>query len=152
MEPRLINRIVAKHNRKAQDQELSEVYNHLHEAWEAAQKVLRKDRDLGVDLVSLIKETQDELANIIGDYEGESHLSALTYKLKIHELPETFWVVTYPQTKDTTMNDICFETDYYGFAMQVMGGLKFDTIEGLYKSEQAAEKAAGALLSNEPTV
>ena len=39
-----------------------------------------------------------------------------------------FWVVTIPKSADSTFDDICFQTDLRGFALQVLGGLRTENI------------------------
>jgi hypothetical protein len=57
-----------------------------------------------------------------------------------------FWVVTKP-TKNSELGDIFFETDLFGFVLQMKGGLKENEIIGVYKNEGKAKKEAEKLLS-----
>lgn len=52
-----------------------------------------------------------------------------------------FWVVTIP-TKESTLQDICFECDLKGLALQFKGGLSPDDIIGMYPSKENARYVA----------
>ena len=52
-----------------------------------------------------------------------------------------FFVVTKPKNKDTTIDDIVFESDLFYFANQIRGGLNFEDIIGLYKQKSDARRA-----------
>jgi hypothetical protein len=52
-----------------------------------------------------------------------------------------FFVVTKPKNKDTTIDDIVFESDVFYFANQIRGGLNFENIIGLYKQKSDARRA-----------
>jgi hypothetical protein len=52
-----------------------------------------------------------------------------------------FFVVTKPKNKDTTIDDIVFESDVFYFANQIRGGLDFEDIIGLYKQKSDARRA-----------
>lgn len=52
-----------------------------------------------------------------------------------------FFVVTKPKNKDTTIDDIVFESDVFYFANQIRGGLDFENIIGLYKQKSDARRA-----------
>lgn len=54
---------------------------------------------------------------------------------------ERFWIVT-KADEDSTLNDVMFETDIKGFALQVMGGLTPDEIIGMYTDEGEAVMVA----------
>jgi len=56
-----------------------------------------------------------------------------------------FWVVTKP-TKNSELVDILFETDLFGFVLQMKGGLKEDEVLGFYKNKEKAKKMAEKLL------
>jgi len=58
---------------------------------------------------------------------------------------ETFYVVTYP-TKQSTLADICFDTDKTGLMRQFLGGLSADSIEGIYTDQKEAEWKATSLI------
>jgi len=60
---------------------------------------------------------------------------------------DTFFVVTTP-TPVSELADICFETNFEGFFIQVLGGLKISDIHGIYNDEDEAEKIAKALLAD----
>lgn len=51
-----------------------------------------------------------------------------------------FFVVTKPKNKDTTIDDIVFESDVFYFANQIRGGLNFEDIIGLYKQKSDARR------------
>jgi hypothetical protein len=51
-----------------------------------------------------------------------------------------FFVVTKPKNKDTTIDDIVFESDVFYFANQIRGGLNFENIIGLYKQKSDARR------------
>jgi hypothetical protein len=65
--------------------------------------------------------------------------------MKIHGMPETFWVVTRP-TENSELVDICFECGFAGLMRQVLGGLTEDEIVGVYADEEQAKEAAAKLL------
>ncbi len=54
--------------------------------------------------------------------------------MKIHGLPEEFWVVTRP-TEFSTSEDICFPCTFTRLMNQVRGGLNEDEIVGIYADE-----------------
>lgn len=56
-----------------------------------------------------------------------------------------FWVVTKP-TKNSELVDILFETDLFGFVLQMKGGLKEDEVLGFYKNKEKAKKMAEKIL------
>jgi hypothetical protein len=45
-----------------------------------------------------------------------------------------------PRSKNTTIEDIVFESDVFYFANQIRGGLKFENIIGLYKQKSDARR------------
>lgn len=57
-----------------------------------------------------------------------------------------FWVVTNP-TKDSTLADICFESDAHALELQFKGGLNSADVCGFYISESAAKETARNLIS-----
>jgi hypothetical protein len=59
---------------------------------------------------------------------------------------QQFWVVTFP-TGQSTLNDILFETDLFGFQLQLRGGLRGDEIVGIYTNKNKAMKTAQSLLN-----
>ena len=61
-------------------------------------------------------------------------------------MPETFWVVTRP-TPNSELGDICFESDFKRFALQVRGGLKVENILGIYADQEVANATATKLLA-----
>lgn len=56
-----------------------------------------------------------------------------------------FWVITRP-TGDSTLADICFETDANGLILQAKGGLERGDIVATFTEKREAESAASALL------
>jgi len=65
--------------------------------------------------------------------------------MKIHGLPETFWVVVSPSPV-SDLGDVCFECDFHRFALQVWGGLDEDKIVGIFADEAEAKELAEKLL------
>jgi hypothetical protein len=65
--------------------------------------------------------------------------------MKIHGLPETFWVVASPSPV-SQLGDICFECNFRQFALQVRGGLDEDRIVGIFADETEAKELAEKLL------
>ena len=59
--------------------------------------------------------------------------------MKIHGLPEQFWVVTKPSPFSTT-EDVLFACTFPRLIHQVRGGLKEDDIVGIYADEHEASK------------
>ena len=59
-----------------------------------------------------------------------------------------FWVVTKP-TIESNLADILFESDLFGFILQVKGGLKGYEIVGIYTNYSEAKKIAQKLLKME---
>lgn len=57
-----------------------------------------------------------------------------------------FWVVTKPQSKDATLEDILFESSVMYFANQIRGGLNEADVRGLFYSKPKATKLAKSLL------
>ena len=66
--------------------------------------------------------------------------------MKLHGLPEWFWVVTVP-TLYSSIGDICFRCDFRQFALQVKGGLDENSIVGIYADEAPAQAEAKRLLA-----
>jgi hypothetical protein len=56
-----------------------------------------------------------------------------------------FWVVFKP-TKNSVKEDILFETDMFGFGLMIKGGLKSNSILGIYKQKSDANRIATGLL------
>lgn len=57
----------------------------------------------------------------------------------------SIWIVTKP-TRVSTVEDICFNTDAPGLALQFKGGLDPESIHAFYTSEQEAKGAAQWLI------
>jgi len=58
----------------------------------------------------------------------------------------TFYIVTNRLSDEDTLADIMFETDVFGFANQVRGGLAMEDVYGLYKNKNKATQAANMLI------
>ena len=69
---------------------------------------------------------------------GEAEFSTKSFDVK--DEVGKFFVVTKPRSKNTTMEDIVFESDIFGFANQIRGGLKFEDVIGLYKQKSDARR------------
>jgi len=67
-------------------------------------------------------------------------------EMQVVGMPEKFWVVTTP-TPNSELGDICFDSDFRQFALQVRGGLDVDDIVGIYADEQAAKATATKLIT-----
>lgn len=82
----------------------------------------------------------------VGKYLNESRAKKLFHFNGTDEIGK-FWVVVVP-TKNSIMEDVLFETDVFGLALQLRGGLGGDEIWGLYKNKQKALKEAGKLIAS----
>ncbi len=69
--------------------------------------------------------------------------------MKIHGLPEKFWVVTKPSPV-SGLEDILFPCDFERLMLQVRGGLQEDDIVGIYADEDEARLMARELLGEFP--
>ena len=65
--------------------------------------------------------------------------------MKIHGLPEKFWVVTRP-SEVSELVDILFPCTFERLLLQGRGGLTEDEIVGVYADEDEAKEAAAKLL------
>ena len=65
--------------------------------------------------------------------------------MKIHGLPETFWVVTKPN-RASELGDICFACTFKQLMLQARGGLHEHDIVGIYADEAEAKQMAEKLL------
>ena len=65
--------------------------------------------------------------------------------MKIHGLPETFWVITRP-TEVSGLADICFSCTFGQLMLQTRGGLEADDIIGIFADEAEAMELAKNLL------
>ena len=63
---------------------------------------------------------------------------------------DNFWVVTKP-TELSELGDICFDTDFQGFILQVKGGLSQGDVHGVYDNQAEAEAEANKLLAGNRT-
>jgi Arc/MetJ-type ribon-helix-helix transcriptional regulator len=61
-----------------------------------------------------------------------------------------FFVVEKP-SKDSTKDDILFQSDIFYFANQIKGGLKSENVVGLYKNKSDANRIATELLKARDT-
>lgn len=59
---------------------------------------------------------------------------------------ERFWLVTVPQA-ESVLEDLLFETDAKGLALQFRGGLKEEDIHALYTDKAGAEQEAKRILA-----
>ena len=82
-------------------------------------------------LRQLIKE---ELEEIVQERKFSTELS------NVEDEVGKFFVVTKPKNKDTTIDDIVFESDVFYFANQIRGGLNFEDIIGFYKQKSDARR------------
>ena len=69
--------------------------------------------------------------------------------MKVHGMPETFWVVTTPSPV-SELADVCFPCTFERLLLQGRGGLHEDEIVGIYAEENEAKKAAMRLLGMYP--
>lgn len=84
---------------------------------------------------------KSEFRQIIKE-EVESILNEIhTKNFEIIDEVGKFFIVTTP-TKNSTKEDILFESDLFYFANQVRGGLKFDEVLGIYKNKSDANRIA----------
>ena len=58
---------------------------------------------------------------------------------------EKFWVVTLPKP-ESVLEDILFETDIKGLALQFRGGLREEDIHAVFTDKPEAAKEAGKVL------
>jgi hypothetical protein len=69
--------------------------------------------------------------------------------MKVHGMPETFWVVTKPSPV-SELADICFACTFERLLLQARGGLNEDDIIAVHADEGEAKKAALRLLGKYP--
>jgi len=69
--------------------------------------------------------------------------------MKIHGMPEQFWVVTRP-TADSTVEDIRFACTFERLLLQGRGGLHENEIVGIFADEDQARGEAMLLLGKYP--
>jgi len=69
--------------------------------------------------------------------------------MKIHGLPEQFWVVTKPSPV-SGLQDILFPCSFERLMLQIRGGLQEDEIVGIYADEDEARLTAAELLGEHP--
>jgi hypothetical protein len=60
------------------------------------------------------------------------------------------WIVT-TATKNSTVDDICFQADIYDLEKQFKGGLKAEDVVGMYLDQSPAEEKAKFLIHREKT-
>jgi len=58
---------------------------------------------------------------------------------------EKFWIVTLPKA-ESVLEDILFETDIKGLALQFRGGLREEDIHAVFTEKEAASKEAGKVM------
>ena len=86
-------------------------------------------------LSQLRKLIKEELEEIVQERKFSTEL------FNVEDEIGKFFVVTKPKNKDTTIDDIVFESDVFYFANQIRGGLNFENIIGLYKQKSDARRA-----------
>jgi hypothetical protein len=90
---------------------------------------------------------KSELIQIIKE-EIQNTLQEVGYTTKAFNVLDEvgkFFVVTKP-SKDSTKEDIMFESDVFHFANQIRGGLKFEDVLGIYKQKSDANRRATEVL------
>jgi hypothetical protein len=65
--------------------------------------------------------------------------------MKLHGLPDRFWIVLSPSL-NSTLGDIRFECDFKLFALQIRGGLDEEEIVAVFADEEPATELAESLL------
>jgi hypothetical protein len=69
--------------------------------------------------------------------------------MKVHGMPEKFWVVTKPSPV-SELADVCFPCTFERLLLQARGGLNEDDIIAVHADEGEAKKAALRLLGRYP--
>jgi hypothetical protein len=90
---------------------------------------------------------KSELIQIIKE-EIQNTLQEVEYTTKAFDVLDEvgkFFIVTKP-SKDSTKEDIMFESDVFHFANQIRGGLKFEDVLGIYKQKSDANRRATEVL------
>lgn len=80
------------------------------------------------------------LLNEIEEKEVVSEAEFTTKSFDVKDEVGKFFVVEKPRSKNTTIEDIVFESDVFYFANQIRGGLKFEDVIGLYKQKSDARR------------
>jgi hypothetical protein len=83
-------------------------------------------------LITLLNEIEEK------EVVGEAEFTTKSFDVK--DEVGKFFVVEKPRSKNTTIEDIVFESDVFYFANQIRGGLKFENIIGLYKQKSDARR------------
>ena len=83
-------------------------------------------------LITLLNEIEEK------EVVGEAEFTTKSFDVK--DEVGKFFVVEKPRSKNTTIEDIVFESDVFYFANQIKGGLKFENIIGLYKQKSDARR------------
>jgi hypothetical protein len=83
-------------------------------------------------LITLLNEIEEK------EVVGEAEFTTKSFDVK--DEVGKFFVVEKPRSKNTTMEDIVFESDVFYFANQIRGGLKFEDVIGLYKQKSDARR------------
>lgn len=111
---------------------------------------------MGNKEMTLHTETFIDSCHRLKGYDGKcKNLHGHTWKLEVwvrgtHELLDEvgeFWVVTEP-SKNSTLDDILFSTDVFGFVLQFKGGLRGEEILIVTPDFKKAEKIALDALDN----
>lgn len=83
-------------------------------------------------LITLLNEIEEK------EVVGEAEFTTKSFDVK--DEVGKFFVVEKPRSKNTTIEDIVFESDIFYFANQIRGGLKFEDVIGLYKQKSDARR------------
>lgn len=83
-------------------------------------------------LITLLNEIEEK------EVVGEAEFTTKSFDVK--DEVGKFFVVEKPRSKNTTIEDIVFESDIFYFANQIKGGLKFENVIGLYKQKSDARR------------
>jgi len=119
-----------------------EIVKTLAADWELDEK--EAARVLATAKQRINKETADH--GLASPIESKTVTGVLNLLKKIREgVIKSFWVVTTP-TKESTIDDICFEATPAQLAMQAHGGLNAADIEAVYDNEKEARIHADGLL------
>ena len=81
-----------------------------------------------------------DLLNEIEEKEVVGEAEFTTKSFDVKDEVGKFFVVEKPRSKNTTIEDIVFESDIFYFANQIRGGLKFEDVIGLYKQKSDARR------------
>jgi hypothetical protein len=90
-----------------------------------------------------LKENKMKLITLLNEIEEKEVVGEAEFTTKSFDVKDEvgkFFVVEKPRSKNTTIEDIVFESDVFYFANQIRGGLKFENIIGLYKQKSDARR------------